>query len=164
MYLIDNLFIEKYSYDLNHLLFANFWSCWTISSLISLASGTSSVTQASSILLIFIEHIGHDFLPTSLHCSKHTMQNEWQQARIRSGVLSRQIQHSSPVWSKLNFGSSSSFKIVVWQRFGLELADCCFSSIADIASKFVVIMLKTWRNCLRFIILMLEICLVVALM
>lgn len=135
-----------------------FWSCRTISSLISSASGTSSCTQESLVSFSSVAQTGHDLLPDSFHCSMQNVQNVCKQERITSFFRSMQMMQQSSSCSKLNFGSLSSWlRIAVGYKLGLELAERCLSSLADIASRFVTMVLKTCRNCFRLIIRIWEI-------
>lgn len=139
-----------------------FSSCFKISSLISSGSGISSGTQASEVLGRSLRHVGHDLLPVSFHCSMQSVQNECKQFNITSGFRSMHITQQSSSSSvdrslKLNRESFMRFRGKMFPA-GELFVDFWCSSLADIASIFIVMVLNRCRNCFRFIILIFLMC------
>lgn len=65
----------------------------SILSLTSSALGNSDSTHESSVLFNFVWQIGH-FLCVVFHCSMHALQKTCVHGNIRSGLRSKQMQHS----------------------------------------------------------------------
>lgn len=134
-----------------------FFSCCIISSLISSGSGISSGTHASAVFGKWFKQVGQDLLPVSFHCSMQSVQNECIQLSITSGFRSMQITHVSSSSSvdkslKLNLESFIKFFGMILLPAGELLVERWCSSLADIASMFIVIVLKRCRNCFKLII------------